>query len=57
VLSWPVAAIGFTLEQAALMPLQTNWVPVPNAPVVVGDRNTVTNNLTNPGVLYRLKGY
>lgn len=55
-LSWPAAAADFRLEQTPLMPLPTNWAPVPNAPVIVGDRNTVTNSLTESGVLYRLKG-
>lgn len=49
VLSWPAALSGFTLEQTALIPLQINWVPVPDASVVVGDRNTVTNLLTELG--------
>lgn len=55
VLSWPVSPAGFTLERTAQFPLQTDWVSVPDIPVVVGDQNTVTNALSGDNMYYRLK--
>jgi peptidoglycan-N-acetylglucosamine deacetylase len=52
VLSWPVAAGGFTLEQASTLP---DWTAAPGDPAVVGDRYHVTNLLAPTNTLYRLK--
>src|SRR5262249_24938492 len=42
VLSWPVAASGFNLQQTYTLP---NWTNVPGTPPIVGDRYNVTNTL------------
>jgi peptidoglycan/xylan/chitin deacetylase (PgdA/CDA1 family) len=52
VLSWPVAAAGFTLEQAFTLP---DWTAAPGVPSVVGDRYHLTNLLAPTNTLYRLK--
>ena len=52
VLSWPVAASGFNLQQAPMMP---NWINDPVTPVVVGDRYNVTNVLGTASVYFRLQ--
>jgi hypothetical protein len=51
VLSWPVAASGFNLEQASTLP---NWSTVPGIPAVVGSRYTVTNTPGLAPVYFRL---
>ena len=52
VLSWPVAANGFNLEQSSTM---SGWTNVPVTPAVVGDRNYVTNALDSARTYYRLR--
>jgi hypothetical protein len=52
VLSWPVAASGFNLQQASTLP---NWSACSVTPVVVGDRNNVTNTLEADHIFFRLR--
>jgi hypothetical protein len=52
VLSWPVAAAGFSLQQA---PMMSNWINDPVTPVVVGDRYNVTNTIGTAPVYFRLQ--
>lgn len=52
VLSWPVAAAGFTLEQASTLP---NWTADPGTPAIVGDHYGVTNALDATHIYYRLR--
>lgn len=52
VLSWPVAAAGFNLQQASTLP---NWTDVPVTPAVVGDRYNVTNTLGAGPSYFRLR--
>ena len=52
VLSWPVAAAGFNLEQASTLP---NWSACPATNAVVGDRNYVTNALEAAPIYFRLR--
>jgi hypothetical protein len=54
VLSWPLAAAGFTLEQTHLLSAPPIWTPVPDAPVVAGDRHIVTNTSRATNTFYRL---
>jgi hypothetical protein len=54
VLSWPTNATGFSLESTSDLPAVT-WTPVVPAPVVVGDRNVVSNTMDGEGRFYRLK--
>ena len=52
VLSWPVAAAGFQLEQTSTL---SNWTTVPVTPAVVGDRYQVTNAIEAAHMFYRLR--
>jgi hypothetical protein len=52
VLSWPVAASGFNLQQASTLP---NWTDVPVTPAIVGDRYDVTNTLGAGPSYFRLR--
>jgi len=51
VLSWPVAAAGFNLEQSSTL---SNWTTVPVIPAVVGDQYNVTNTIGPDPTYYRL---
>jgi hypothetical protein len=51
VLSWPVAASGFNLEQASTL---SNWGPS-SAPFVLGDRYYVTNTIGTAPTYFRLR--
>ena len=56
VLSWPVPATGFILEETAeLRGTNTVWNPVTNAPVHVGPNKTVTLPISRRNDFYRLK--
>ncbi|HTY87119.1 MAG TPA: DUF4082 domain-containing protein [Candidatus Acidoferrum sp.] len=52
VLSWPVAASGFNLEQASTLP---DWGPCPATPYIVGDRYNATNALGADHLYFRLR--
>ena len=52
VLSWPVAASGFNLEQASTLP---DWSACPATNVVVGDRYHATNALGADHLFFRLR--
>ncbi len=52
VLSWPTAASGFNLEQAATL---SNWTNAPGTPVIVGNRYNVTNAIEAAPSYYRLR--
>jgi hypothetical protein len=52
VLSWPVAATGFNLEQASML---SNWTNNPVTPAVVGNRYNVTNTLGTGPLYFRLR--
>ncbi len=52
VLSWPVAATGFSLEQASTF---SNWSPFPSTNFVVGDRYMVTNSPGTGPLFFRLR--
>ncbi len=54
VISWPAAASGYTLETKATLSTPA-WMPVATAPVVAGDRNTVTLPATDPAAFFRLR--
>ncbi len=51
VLSWPVAATNFNLEQGTNL---VNWTNDPVTPIAVGDRYDVTNTLGAASTFYRL---
>jgi hypothetical protein len=42
VLSWPVAAAGFSLEAADTLAPTPSWFPATNTPAIVGSQNLVT---------------
>jgi lysophospholipase L1-like esterase len=50
-LSWPTAASGFNLEQAATLP---NWGASGATPTSIGSRYYVTNSIGGAGTFYRL---
>ncbi|NLH72122.1 MAG: hypothetical protein GX456_03600, partial [Verrucomicrobia bacterium] len=54
VLSWPVNAVGFSLECATDI-VATNWRPVTQPVTVKGDRFVVTDALTGTARFYRLR--
>jgi hypothetical protein len=54
VLSWPTAAIGYTLQATTNLSPPRTWTPVTNTPVVAGDRYWVTNSMTGTSRFYRL---
>jgi hypothetical protein len=51
VISWPVAAAGFNLEQA---PDLASWSIVPGTPATIGDRYYVTNGIAGGHTYFRL---
>lgn len=54
-LRWPAAATNLLLESATNLAPATVWTPVPEAPVLLGDENVVTNDATGMR-FYRLRG-
>lgn len=54
VLAWPAHPTGFTLEYATRLPAQ-DWLPAAPPPVLLGDRNVVTNKTLLDAVFYRLR--
>jgi hypothetical protein len=52
--SWPVSGAALALEYTADAN-STNWTVLTNAPVMIGGRNTVLDDLTNPQRYYRLR--
>lgn len=54
VITWPVSATGFVLEQTAALGT-ANWTPVTTPPVVVGDENRVTLSSSTGIAFYRLR--
>lgn len=55
ILSWPAALSDFILESTPITGLATDWQPLTNSPVIVGNRNTVTNVVSGSNMFYRLK--
>jgi len=55
-ISWPTAAGGFTLEVTSILATPTQWQQVADAPVVVGQNNTVTQSTADGPRFYRLHG-
>ena len=53
--TWPVSATGFVLESAGSLSPPIQWAPVTNAPVVVGDLETLRPQPTNSTAFYRLR--
>jgi hypothetical protein len=53
VLTWPVAAAGFTLQQSASLS-NPDWVNVTNVPVVVNSQNQITVTPSGTAEYYRL---
>ena len=53
VISWPVAATGFNLEQTASLTAGA-WTTVTNSPTVIGSNDVVTNLPTGTATYYRL---
>ena len=53
VISWPVAATGFNLEQTASLTLGS-WTIITNSPAVVGSTKIITNTPTGTAMYYRL---
>jgi len=51
---WPTSATDFILESTSTLS-PPNWTLVTTPPVVVGDQNTVTINVTTGNGYYRLK--
>lgn len=54
VLSWPTNVIGFGLESWNGLSRPPLWIPVAQAPAVIGGRNVVTNSLGNQRAFFRL---
>jgi hypothetical protein len=53
VLAWPTAAVDFVLESTSTLS-PPSWNPITTPPVVIGDRNSVTVNVSG-SAYYRLK--
>jgi hypothetical protein len=53
-ISWPAAISGYTLQQNSKLNT-TNWVNLPNQPVIVNGQNQITLPLTATNEFYRLK--
>ena len=53
-LSWPNWA-GYLLEYATNAALTNSWIPVTNAPTIVGNRKVVTDSITSGTKFFRLK--
>jgi hypothetical protein len=56
VISWPTNAVGLSLESITDLS-SGNWSPVTNAPAVVGDQYSVTNNVSIGSQFYRLRNF
>jgi uncharacterized repeat protein (TIGR01451 family) len=54
-ISWPVSAVPFTLQFLDALSATNVWLPVTNSRVVVGGRNTVTNDASRGDRLFRLQ--
>jgi outer membrane protein assembly factor BamB len=55
IISWPAPQGAFQLEYRPFDPSQVAWGAVTPAPVLSGGRNVVTNAVTGPGRIYRLR--
>ena len=55
ILSWPASFTGFVLESRTNLTATAPWVSRGVAPVLVGDRLTVTNTVTGKSEYYRLR--
>ena len=55
VITWPVTAVGFELEETKTLSSIPNWSPVTNAPVVVSNQNTATVEASEGTKFFRLK--
>ncbi len=53
-LDWNTGAAGYLLQKNTSMMAPTNWVYVPDTPVVSGDRFVVTNEPIDPEAFFRL---
>ena len=53
-LSWPAASTNFVLETTTSL-TSPNWTSITNAPVVNGDTQSVTVNVSGPVNFYRLR--
>ena len=53
-LDWSTGAAGYLLQKNTSMMAPTNWVFVPESPVVSGDRFVVTNEPLDPKAFFRL---
>jgi hypothetical protein len=56
VIWWPTNAVGLGLECTADLSIGS-WLPVTNAPVIVGDQFSVTNNVSVGNQFYRLRNF
>jgi uncharacterized repeat protein (TIGR03803 family) len=54
ILTWPTAAIGFTLQYTTNLASLTGWTTVSPGPVIVEGQNTVTNPISGTQQFYRL---
>ena len=54
ILSWPTNVIGFKLESTLAL-TNSVWSELATAPLIVGDRYTVTNRITEEARFYRLR--
>jgi hypothetical protein len=54
VLSWPSTAIGYVLQSAVAFTLSNNWQTVAATPVVVGNQQGISTNLSGKATFYRL---
>ena len=55
IISWTTNAVGFALQSTTNLSPPSAWVPVPAAPVIVGNQNTVTTNTMVGPRYYRLR--
>lgn len=55
VLSWPSSAFGWQLERINSLAPGAQWTPVTNSPLVLSERNFVTNALEGTANFYRLR--
>ena len=55
-LDWPTNTTGFHLETTTNLAVINSWTRVLNPVGVVGDRNVVTDLITNKSRMYRLRG-
>ena len=55
VIAWPTNAAGLGLQVATNLASSVSWLNSTNKPAVVGEQNTVTNNLSSGSRFYRLK--